>query len=258
MILKSPPADIKEFLEEKACQYNNPVFIETDPISVPHSFRLKEDIEISAFLTSVIAWGNRKMIIRNATRLMDLLDNSPYDFVLNHTASDLDPLDTFVHRTFNGDDARYFIKALKHIYLNKGGLEKIFSDNTTESSTQNAIHEFRNEFFSLEHPRRTTRHISDPAKGSAAKRMNMFLRWVVRNDDRGVDFGLWKSISSRQLSCPVDIHSGNVARKLGLITRKQNDARALCELDARLREMDNADPVRYDFALFGLGVFENF
>jgi uncharacterized protein (TIGR02757 family) len=258
MIFKSQPADIKEFLEEKASQYNNPVFIETDPISVPHSFTLKEDIEISGFLTSVIAWGNRKMIIRNATRLMDLMDNAPFDFVLNHSESDLNRFNNFVHRTFNGDDARYFMKALKHIYINKGGLERIFSLHATEFSTQNAIHEFRKEFFSLDHPLRTTRHISDPAKGSAAKRINMFLRWVVRNDNRGVDFGLWKSISPRQLSCPVDIHSGNVARKLGLITRKQNDAVALRELDTRLREMDNVDPVRYDFALFGLGVFEKF
>jgi uncharacterized protein (TIGR02757 family) len=256
--LKDIPADIKEFLEEKASQYNNPVFIESDPVSVPHGYTSKEDIEISGFLTAVIAWGNRAVIIRNARRLMELMDNAPYDFIRNHTTADLGRFSSFVHRTFNGDDAGYFIRALKHIYLEKGGLERIFSLHTTETSTQNAIHEFRKEFFSLDHPQRTTRHISDPAKGSAAKRINMFLRWVVRRDNRGVDFGLWRSISPARLSCPVDIHSGNVARKLGLITRKQNDALALKELDTRLREMDANDPVKYDFALFGLGVFEKF
>ncbi len=251
-----PVNELKEFLDEKADQYNHPDFIETDPIFIPHQYELKEDIEISAFLTATIAWGNRKMIIGNALRLMELMGNSPYDFVMSHQNHHLNRFDNFVHRTFNGIDAKYFIKALRHIYLNKGGMEKIFSVSTSNSSTQPAIHEFRKEFFSLDHPQRTTKHVSDPVRGSAAKRINMFLRWLIRSDNKGVDFGIWKSISPGQLSCPIDIHSGNVARKLGLITRKQNDAAALSELDSRLRQMDKADPARYDFALFGLGVFE--
>ncbi|MFP4367241.1 MAG: TIGR02757 family protein [Bacteroidales bacterium] len=250
--------DIKEFLEEKADQYNNPDFIESDPISVPHRFELKEDIEISGFLTATIAWGNRKMIIKNALRLMELMGNSPYDFIMSHKDHHLDRFDSFVHRTFNCTDARYFMKALKHIYLNQGGLEKVFAGSTTQFSTQPAIHEFRKVFFSLDHPLRTTKHISDPAKGSVAKRINMYLRWMVRSDNRGVDFGIWKSITPSRLSCPIDVHSGNVARKLGLITRRQNDAAALKELDTNLRLMDAEDPVKFDFALFGLGVFEKF
>lgn len=253
-----PPDELKQFLEEKVDQYNNPGFIGSDPISIPHQYSLKEDIEISAFLTAIIAWGTRKMIIRNASVMMDLMDNSPYDFVMNYKEQYLDRFNSFVHRTFNGIDAKYFIRALNHIYKNHGGIEKVFARYTTENSTQPAIHEFRKLFFSLDHPQRTTKHISDPAKGSVAKRINMYLRWVIRKDNRGVDFGIWKSISPGQLSCPVDIHSGRVARKLGLITRKQNDALALRELDLNLRKMDAEDPVKYDYALFGLGVFENF
>jgi uncharacterized protein (TIGR02757 family) len=250
--------DIKEFLDEMVVRYNNPQFIDSDPISIPHKYEFKEDREISGFLAATIAWGNRKMIIKNGFRLMDLMGNSPYDFVLNHKEEHLNQLDGFVHRTFNDIDLVYFIKALKHIYLNKGGLETIFSRAATAFTTQTAIHEFKKEFFSLPHSPRTTKHISDPANGSAAKRINMYLRWMVRNDSRGVDFGIWKSISPCQLSCPLDIHSGNVARKLGLITRYQNDSKALEELDFNLRQMDKDDPVKYDFALFGLGVFEKF
>ena len=251
-------ADIKEFLEEKADQYNNPNFIEYDPICVPHQYELKEDIEISGFLTATIAWGKRKMIINNALRLMELMGKSPYDFIMSHRDHHLDRFDGFVHRTFNCTDARYFMKALKHIYLNRGGLEMVFSTSTTQFSTQPAIHEFRKEFFSLSHPYRTTKHISDPAKGSVAKRLNMYLRWLIRSDNRGVDFGIWKSVTPAQLSCPIDVHSGNVARKLGLITRRQNDVVTLKELDLNLRKMDAEDPVKFDYALFGLGVFENF
>jgi uncharacterized protein (TIGR02757 family) len=250
--------DIKEFLEEKVDQYNNLNFIESDPISIPHQYSLKEDIEISAFLTAVIAWGNRRMIIRNASRMMDLMGNSPYDFIMNCKESHLNRFDGFVHRTFNGIDAKYFIRALNHIYVNHGGIEKVFARFTTLNSTQPAIHEFKKIFFSIDHPLRTTKHISDPVKGSVAKRINMYLRWVIRSDNRGVDFGIWKSISPKQLSCPIDIHSGRVARKLGLITCKQNDTKALRELDSNLRFMDAEDPVKYDFALFGLGVFEKF
>lgn len=251
-------SDIKEFLEEKVAQYNHSGFIESDPIAIPHCFERKEDIEISGFLTASIAWGNRKMIVQNSYKLMDLMGNSPYDFVMNHRASDLEQLTGFVHRTFNHTDLVYFIKALKNIYVFNGGLETVFAESVTETSTQPAISRFKELFFSLPYPERTTKHVSDPANGSAAKRINMFLRWMVRKDGGGVDFGLWKSISPSQLSCPLDLHSGNVARKLGLLTRTQNDAKALAELDFNLRQMDRKDPVKYDFALFGLGIFEKF
>ena len=256
--MNSISPDIKEFLDEMVDKYNNPAFIESDPISIPHQYEHKEDIEIAAFLTATIAWGNRTMIIKNANKLMNLMGHSPYDFIMNHKESHLIRFDGFVHRTFNPIDLVYFIKALKHIYLNDGGLETVFAKSVTEFSTQPAIHEFKQEFFSLPHPSRTIKHVSDPAKGSAAKKINMFLRWMIRNDDRGVDFGIWKSISPSQLSCPLDVHSGNVARKLGLLSRKLNDSKALEELDGNLRQMDKNDPVKYDFALFGLGVFERF
>ena len=252
------PQKIKEFLDEKVVQYNNPRFVESDPVAIPHRYERKEDIEISGFLAATIAWGNRKMIVQNGLWMMDLMGNSPYDFVMSHREEDLYLLEGFVHRTFNHTDLVYFIKALKNIYLNKGGLEAVFAGSVTETSTQPAISKFKELFFSLPYPERTTKHVSDQANGSAAKRINMFLRWMVRNDGCGVDFGLWKSISPSQLSCPLDLHSGNVARKLGLLTRTQNDAKALAELDFNLRQMDRMDPVKYDFALFGLGIFEKF
>jgi uncharacterized protein (TIGR02757 family) len=252
------PPDIKEFLDEKALQYNTIDFIETDPVSIPRGFDRKEDIEIAGFLTATIAWGNRRMILKSASKMMELMDNSPFDFVLNHREKELQRFKGFVHRTFKDIDLDYFIRALKNIYASHGGLEPVFSAHCTESSTQPAIQEFRNLFFSLQHDQRTRKHIASPADGSAAKRVNMFLRWMIRSDNRGVDFGIWKQIKPSQLSCPLDVHSGNVARKLGLLTRNQNDARALDELDACLRQMDPADPVKYDFALFGLGVFEGF
>jgi uncharacterized protein (TIGR02757 family) len=256
--LNTIKSGIREFLEEKVSQYNTTEFIESDPICIPHQYYLKEDIEISGFLAATIAWGNRKMIVKNGFKLMELMGNSPYDFVMNCHENHLNILDGFVHRTFNSTDLKYFITALRNIYSNHGSLEKVFSKSVTSESTQPAIHEFKQVFFSLPHPMRTTKHISDPAMGSSAKRINMYLRWMVRKDNRGVDLGLWKSISPHQLSCPLDVHSGNVARKLGLLTRKLNDAKALEELDNNLREMDKDDPVKYDFALFGLGVFENF
>lgn len=250
--------ELKEFLDEKVLLYNNPNFIESDPIQIPHQFSLKEDIEIAGFLTATIAWGNRKMIIKNGKKMMELLGDSPFDFVLNHKEYHLDKLDGFVHRTFNNIDFSYFIKALSHIYTNHNGLENLFNLYSTNESLQPAIHQLKKLFFEIPHPIRTTKHISDPLKGSAAKRINMFLRWMVRNDNSGVDFGIWNSISPSSLSCPLDIHSGNVARKLKLLSRKQNDAKALTELDKNLRLMDKQDPVKYDFALFGLGVFERF
>ncbi len=250
--------NLKEFLDEKVTLYNNPKFIESDPIQIPHQFNRKEDIEIAAFLTATIAWGNRKMIITNAKKMMTLMDDSPYDFILNHKEHHLEKFNGFVHRTFNEIDVKYFIQSLKYIYLNYNGLENIFSNKKDSHSLQFSIHNFRTIFFEIEHPLRTKKHISDPLKGSAAKRINMFLRWMVRQDAAGVDFGIWKTISTSELSCPLDVHSGNVARKLGLLKRKQNDAKALAELDTNLRKLDPIDPVKYDFALFGLGVFEKF
>ena len=256
--MKGIPSDIKEFLDEKVNQYNSLAFIDSDPISIPHRFNLKEDIEISGFLASTIAWGNRTMIIKNASKLIGLMGNSPYDFILNHDEHDFDRFNGFVHRTFNEIDLVYFIKSIKNIYVNHGGMENVFSQSVTADSTQPAIHHFNSTFFSLPHPSRTSKHVSDPEKGSASKKINMYLRWLVRSDNKGVDFGIWKSISPNQLSCPLDVHSGNVARKLGLLTRTQNDAKAVKELDFNLRQMDKDDPVKYDFALFGLGVFEHF
>ena len=251
-------SELKEFLDEKVILYNNSKFIESDPIQIPHSFFLKEDIEIAGFLSATIAWGNRKMIINNAKRLMEIMGNSPYDFVMNHQENDLEALSGFVHRTFNSIDAVYFIKSLQNIYQNHNGLESVFAKNQEKSSLQKSISEAKKVFFELEHPQRTTKHFSDPMNGSAAKRLNMFLRWMIRQDNCGVDFGIWKTISPSAVSCPLDVHSGNVARKLGLLTRKQNDAKALLELDTNLRKLDPIDPSKYDFALFGLGVFEKF
>lgn len=251
-------SELKEFLDFKVSQYNTPEFIDTDPVQIPHKFNRKEDIEISGFLTSIISWGNRKSILKNANSMMELLGNSPYDFVMEHSEEDLEKLEHFVHRTFNGTDFTYFIKALNNIYSNHKGLENIFSKHSNNSSLQPAIHEFKKIFFELPHPARTQKHVSDPLKNSAAKRINMYLRWMVREDAGDVDFGLWKSIPSSVLSCPLDVHSGNVARKLGLLKRKQNDAKALQELDKNLRKLDPQDPVKYDYALFGLGVFEKY
>lgn len=250
--------ELKEFLDAKVEQYNRPDFLSTDPLQIPHGFSTKEDIEISGFLTATIAWGNRKSIINNAGRMMELLEGSPFDFVMNHQPKDLEKLQGFVHRTFNGTDLSYFILSLKNIYNRYGGLENIFALKGDINSMPMSISNFKKIFFELDHLSRTTKHVSDPQKGSAAKRINMFLRWMVRNDGNGVDFGIWDKISPSQLSCPLDVHSGNVARKLGLIRRRQNDGKALAELDADLRKLDPLDPVKYDFALFGLGVFEKF
>ena len=249
--------ELKDFLDEKVIQYNNFDFIESDPIQIPHLYSLKEDIEIAGFLSATIAWGNRKMIINNSKKLMEIMGNSPYDFVMNHSEVNLDSLDNFVHRTFNSLDAKTFMKALQNIYKNHGGLESIFAKHQEENSMQKSIHEFKKVFFEIEHLQRTQKHVSDPLNNSAAKRLNMYLRWMIRNDNK-VDFGIWKSIPTSKLSCPLDVHSGNVARKLGFLKRKQNDAKALAELDISLRKLDKNDPVKYDFALFGLGVFEGF
>lgn len=251
-------SELKSFLDEKVEIYNNPNFIESDPIQIPHLFSLKEDIEIAGFLVATIAWGNRKSIINNGIRLTEIMENSPYDFVMNFSEKDLGNASNFVHRTFNNEDLFYFFKSLQNIYKNHGGLEHVFAKNSEKNSLQVSIHHFKKTFFELDHLPRTQKHVSDPLKNSAAKRINMFLRWMIRKDNAGVDFGLWKSISPSLLSCPLDVHSGNVARKLQLLNRKQNDAKAVNELDLALRDLDAKDPVKYDFALFGLGVFERF
>ena len=250
--------ELKSFLDQKVILYNNPNFIESDPILIPHLFFAKEDIEIAGFLSATIAWGNRKMIIQNSHKMIQLMGNAPYDFVMSHNDNQLETLDKFVHRTFNGQDFIQFIKSLQHIYKNHNGLEAVFAKNATKVSMQESISHFKKTFFEGNHLQRTQKHVSSPTNGSAAKRINMFLRWMVRQDNNGVDFGLWKTISMSALSCPLDVHSGNVARKLALLSRKQNDAKAVYELDINLRLLDHNDPVRYDFALFGLGVFEKF
>lgn len=252
------PSELKDFLDEKVLQYNTLDFIESDPVQIPHLFSQKEDIEIAGFLSATIAWGNRTMIIKNSHRMMDLMGNAPYDFVMSHTENDLERLETFVHRTFNGIDFTSFIRSLQHIYANHGGLESVFNKHQETHSMQKSIHEFKKIFFEIPHQYRTQKHISDPLNNSAPKRINMYLRWMIRQDNKGVDLGIWKSISPASLSCPLDVHSGNVARKLRILTRKQNDGKALSELDTKLREFDSTDPVKYDFALFGLGVFEGF
>jgi uncharacterized protein (TIGR02757 family) len=250
--------ELKEFLDEKVILYNNPKFIASDPIQIPHLFSKKEDIEIAGFLTAIISWGNRTMIIRNSHKMMELLEHSPHDFILNHQAKDLKSFKGFVHRTFNELDFQQFIKSLQHIYMQYGGLEKDLSITDHSKTYQSSIHHFKSIFFEVAHLERTQKHISDPLKNSAAKRINMFLRWMVRNDKAGVDFGIWKTHNPADLSCPLDVHSGNVARKLKLLPRKQNDWKAVAELDKNLRKLDATDPVKYDFALFGLGVFEKF
>ncbi len=255
---------LKDFLEEKVDKYNRISFIESDPVSIPHQFTKKEDIEIAAFLSATIAWGQRVTIIKNANELMRRMDFAPHDFILNHSKKDLAQFKNFKHRTFNGADCIFFIHSLKNIYIKHGGLEKVFIGKNVKESIIN----FRKIFFSISHPKRTEKHISNPEANSSAKRLNMFLRWMIRKDNRGVDFGIWNSpleggkrdiyLSPKNLMCPLDIHSGNVARKLGLLTRKQNDWQAVEELTSRLKEFDKNDPVKYDFALFGLGVFEKF
>ena len=255
---KLSQSELKEFLDEKAALYNSTSFIETDPIQIPHHFSIKEDIEIAGFLIATIAWGNRKSIINNGGKLLEIMGNSPLDFVMEYANNNRSLLNGFVHRTFNENDLDYFFKSLQNLYKNHKGMEAIFSSNATSTSLQPAISEFKKVFFELPHESRTQKHVSDPLKNSAAKRINMFLRWMVRNDGNGVDFGIWDSISPSILSCPLDVHSGGIARKLGILSRKQNDGKALTELDTQLRKFDPIDPVKYDFALFGLGAFENF
>ena len=250
---------LKSFLDEKTALFNRPGYIDSDPIQVPHQFSMQEDIEIAAFLTATIAWGNRKSIIKNALRLMSLMDNSPFQFISTGLKSDMKVLEKFVHRTFSGSDAMEFVCALHFIcteYQSLGG----FFKNSWEKHREikDVLIHFRQEFYKNVQAKTSGRHLSDVGRGSAAKRLNMFLRWMVRNDRCGVDFGLWGFIPPAGLYIPLDVHSGRVARKLGMLCRKQDDWKAVEELTFVLRELDPADPVKYDFALFGLGVFEGF
>jgi uncharacterized protein (TIGR02757 family) len=250
---------LKQFLDEKYFQYNRLKFIESDPVTIPHLFTHKEEIEIAGFLSAVIAWGQRPTIIRNASKLMELMNGEPYDFLMNFTDGDMNRFETFVHRTFNGTDCIYFIKALSKIYREHGGLEPIFTEAySVNHSIESTITIVRKEFLSYHPMQRTAKHFADPSRGSSAKRINLFLRWMVRNANGSVDFGLWKSLPSSALMIPLDLHTGNTARKLGLLKRKQNDWQAVEELTENLRQFDPDDPVKYDFALFGLGMFEKF
>ncbi len=248
---------VGEFLERKTKEYNRPEFILHDPISIPHLFSSKEDREVSGFLVATISWGQRPTIVKNGMRLMNLMSMSPYEFVMHASEKDLKKLSTFVHRTYNGQDAIAFIRALRNIYMKHNGLEYVFIQSLRkENNMMDAISGFRTVFFSTKHPARTEKHVSDPSKGSSAKRINMFLRWMVRRDSNGVDFGIWKSIPTASLMIPLDVHVGNVARSLGILQRTQNDRKAVEELTSKLREFDPIDPVKYDFALFGVGVSE--
>lgn len=250
--------EMKNLLELKADQYNKPHFIDDDPIFVPHIFSRKEDIEIAGFLAATIAWGQRKTIVANARKLMLLMENAPHDFIMNFKQSDLKPFGKFVHRTFNATDCEYFLWSLKNIYQNHQGIEGVFSAgiSTRDADVFHAIMHFRDIFFELNPPFRSTKHIANPQRNASAKRLNMFLRWMVRKDTNGVDFGIWSKISPAQLVCPLDVHSGTVARRLGLLSIKAASWKAATELTENLRQFDANDPVKFDFALFGMGIFE--
>lgn len=246
--------ELKDFLNEKADQYNAPDFIENDPIQIPHRFSLKQDIEIAGFLAATISWGNRKSIINSADKMLDIMGNSPYDFVMNYSENDLKNIqDKSIHRTFNGQDFSYFIRQFHRIYKENDSLESLFKVKEEENSFLHAIERFRIGFLETE-KHRSHKHISSPYKNSSAKRIIMFLRWMVRKDKRGVDFGIWGNIDQKNLSIPLDVHTGNISRKLGLISRTQNDWKTVEELDIAIRKFDEKDPAKYDFALFGLGV----
>lgn len=251
---------LKDYLDAKAAYYNQPAFVEGDPISIPHRYSRLQDIEISALFAAILAWGNRTTIINKCTELMELFDNAPYDYILHHEARDRMRLMSFRHRTFNGLDLLYFVEFLQHYYSNVTSLEFAFSGhlNKFDRTVEKSLAGFHQMFFMLEHPERTRKHVSTPAKQSACKRLNMFLRWMVRKDENGVDFGLWQHISPSQLVCPMDVHVSRVAARLGLISKPEANWSTAVELTDRLREMDPEDPVKYDFALFGLGVIEKY
>ena len=253
--------DLKSFLDKKYKQYNRPDFIANDPICIPHLFSKKQDIEIMGFIASVLAWGQRVTIINKCKELITRMDNAPHDFMVNHQENDLKKMLNFKHRTFNDTDLLYFISFFSWFYKENKSLENAFLKGKIykETDTEKALVDFHALFFSMEDfPERTRKHISTPERKSACKRLNMFLRWMVRKDDKGVDFGIWNKISPSQLVCPCDVHVERVARKLGLITRPQVDWQTAIELTNNLKQFDAKDPVKYDFALFGLGIEEKF
>ena len=247
--------ELKEFLDFKASFYESPKFIEHDPIQIPHRYIQKEDIEISAFLIAMLAWGNRKSIINSGNKLMTIMGESPYDFVMNYQSSHIET--KFTHRTFNSTDLDFFLQSLKNIYQHKGGLEQAFNP-MSEKNCKLRIEHFRKNFMEIPHDIRSDKHISNPQKNSACKRIVMFLRWMVRDEKKGVDFGLWKSISKSELFIPLDVHTATISRKLKMINRTQNDWKTSEELIEICRKFDANDPAKYDFALFGLGAFEKF
>jgi uncharacterized protein (TIGR02757 family) len=260
-MLQAEKKELHDFLERKVLQYNHPSFIESDPISVPHRFNKKQDIEISGFFAAIFSWGNRTTIIRKSNELMHAFDNAPYEFILHHQPSDLKRLLAFRHRTFNTTDLLYFLQFLQFHYRQSDSLETAFMATATpdQELAKDALISFYNRFFSLEGaPPRTQKHIASPERNSTCKRLNMYLRWMVRKDKRGVDFGIWKSLSPADLICPVDLHVARVARRFDLISRSQTDWETAMELTRALRAMDKKDPVKYDFALFGLGVTEGY
>lgn len=249
-----PREEVRLLLDKSFQEFNHPGFIADDPISIPHRYSTKENIEISGFLVATIAWGNRKTIINNALKLVQWMDDDPYGFITGFREKDLKPFENFVHRTFNGDDCLFFLNALQYIYKNYGGLENVFIGHTPGNEVMDAIVNFRKVFFEIPHLHRSQKHVANPQKNAIAKRINMFLRWMVRKDDKGVDFGIWRTLKPSMLMCPLDVHTGNVSRQLKLLSRKQNDWKAVEELTQNLRFLDPGDPVKYDIALFGLGV----
>lgn len=253
--------ELKTFLDQKVSEYNRPDFIPIDPIAIPHLFTKKQDIEIAGFFAATLAWGQRKTIINKCRELMAMMDNAPYDFILNHQDNDLKPFLQFKHRTFNDIDTLYFIEFFSSFYREHESLEEAFCIEFQDSPDvmKDLLSNFHEYFFqSPEAPQRTRKHVATPKRKAACKRINMFLRWMVRQDEQGVDFGIWKKIKPYQLICPCDLHVDRVARKLGLITRKQTDWLTAVELTQHLRELDPVDPIKYDFALFGMGVMEKY
>lgn len=247
--------ELRELIDALYDKYNAPDFIADDPISIPHLFTGREDREIAGFLVATIAWGNRKAIVKSGRRMVELLDNAPHDFILNASDEELRRLEKFVHRTFNGNDFASFVLALRRLYRERGGIGSFFEERYAASGDMRSVlSEFRCEFFAAKHPSRCEKHLSSIDKKASCKRLNMYLRWMVRDDGRGVDFGLWKGIPASALYLPLDLHSGNMARALGLLERKQNDWGAVEEVTAALRGFDPHDPVKYDFALFGAGI----
>lgn len=246
--------ELRDFLDAKTEQYNNPAFIADDPISIPHEFSRKEDIELIAFLVATIAWGRRENIIRSSRKLVELMEGAPHQFISQFKPEDLSRFDHFVHRTFQPYDIRFFMERLQFIVHKYGSLEKTFAGNSAAESIQR----FRRIFTDAEHEKRVEKHLPDILRGAAAKRLNMYLRWMVRRDQRGVDFGIWTVLKPHQLCLPLDVHTARVSRKLGLLNRTANDWKAVEEVTNNLRKLDPTDPVKYDFALFSLGAVEQF